>query len=422
MNGPEFLKLPEEEWPVQTTTPYREKDMERRQVNSVSSVPYADVGKVIDVKNFSSWRRLIRVTAWIKRLAEKIRLRRNALTGRQGPLMPEELKNAEMSWIRSAQEDLKSRMKNGEFKTLSPFVDDKGIIRVGGRIDKAIMSYEEKHPVLLPSEHRISLLITSHMHNQGHPGIATTTAKTRRKYWILKASKLSKAVKFKCVTCREMAHKAETQLMADLPVLRLAPQTPPFHYTACDYFGPFSVKVGRNKRAQHYGVIFTCLNTRAVHLEMAVDLTTMEFIQVLRRFFSIRGYPAVLLSDNGLQMVGAARELREMVQGLDSDQLREYCAERRIHWIFTTPAAPNQNGCAEALVKSCKRALKKAIGEQVLAPFELYTCLLEVGNLVNQRPIGRVPNDPDDGKYLCPNDMLLGRATSEVPQGPFNDT
>ena len=189
-------------------------------------------------------------------------------------------------------------MKNGEFKTLSPFVDDKGIIRVGGRIDKAIMSYEEKHPVLLPSKYRISLLITNHMHNQGHPGIATTTAKTRRKYWILKASKLSKAVKFTCVTCREMAHKAETQLMADLPVLRLAPQTPPFHYTACDYFGPFSVKVGRNKRAQHYGAILPCLNTRAVHLEMAVDLTTMEFIQVLRRFFSIRGYLAVLLRDN----------------------------------------------------------------------------------------------------------------------------
>ena len=418
----EFLKLPEEQWPVQTARLHREEDMERRQVNAVSSVLYADVGKVIDVKKFSSWRRLIRVTAWLKRLAEKIRLRRNTLSGREGPLMPEELKKAEMSWIRSAQRDLKSRMKNGEFKTLSPFVDDKGIIRVGGRIDKAILSYEEKHPVLLPNEHRISLLITSHMHNHGHPGVATTTAKIRRKYWILKASKLSKAVKFKCVTCREMAHKAETQLMADLPVLRLAPQTPPFYYTACDYFGPFSVKIGRNKKAQHYGVIFTCLNTRAVHLEMAVDLTTMEFIQVLRRFFSIRGYPAVLLSDNGSQMVGAARELREMVQSLDSHQLCDYCAERGIRWIFTTPAAPHQNGCAEALVKSCKRALKKAIGEQVLTPFELYTCLLEVGNLVNQRPIGRVPNDPDDGKYLCPNDMLLGRATSEVPQGPFNDT
>lgn len=174
--------------------------------------------------------------------------------------------------------------------------------------------------------------------------------------------------------------------------------------------------------AKHYGVIFTCLNTRAVHLELAVDLTTMEFMQVLRRFFSIRGYPAVMLSDNGSRMVGAANELREVVEGLDANQLREFCGEKKIQWIFTTPAAPHQNGCAEALVKSCKKSLKIAIGEQLLTPFELYTCLLEVANLVNQRPIGRIPTDPDDGAYLCPNDMLLGRATPEVPQGPFKDT
>ena len=122
MNGPEFLKLPEEQWPVQTATLQQEGDMERRHVNAVTTVPPADV------KNFSIWRKLIRVTAWIRRLTEKIRLRRNTLSGREGPLMPEELKKAEMSWIKSAQKDLKSRMKNGDFKTLSPFIDDKGII------------------------------------------------------------------------------------------------------------------------------------------------------------------------------------------------------------------------------------------------------------------------------------------------------
>ena len=105
-------------------------------------------------------------------------------------------------------------------------------------------------------------------------------------YWILKASKLAKSVKFRCAFCREMARRVETQRMADLPSVRLAPLTPPFHYTACDYFGPFKVKVGRNKTAKHYGVIFTCLNTRAVHLEKPVDCSTMEFMQVLRRFFS----------------------------------------------------------------------------------------------------------------------------------------
>ena len=145
-------------------------------------------------------------------------------------------------------------------------------------------------------------------------------------------------------------------------------------------------------------------------------------MQVLRRFFSIRGYPAVILSDNGTQMVGAAKELREMVKDLDDNQLSEFCGEKGIKWIFTTPAAPRQNGCAEALVKSCKRPLKIAIGQQLLTPFELYTCLLEIANLLNQRPIGRIPNDPDDGAYLCPNDMLLVRATPEVQQGPFKDT
>ena len=170
---------------------------------------------------------------------------------------------------------------------------------------------------------------------------------------------------------------------------------------------------------KHYGVVFTCPNTRAVHLELAVDCSTMEFLQVLRKFFLIRGQPAVVMSDNGTQFVGAERELREMVTGLDKKQLQEFCAEKGMEWRFTTPKAPHHNGCAEAMVKTCKKALKKVVGDQTLTPFELYTYLLESANLVNQRPIGTAPNDPDDGSYLCPNDILLGRATSEVPQGPL---
>jgi len=90
-----------------------------------------------------------------------------------------------------------------------------------------------------------------------------------------------------------------------------------------------------------------------------------------------------------------------------------------MEWRLTTPAAPYQNGCAEALVKSCKIGLKMAMGNHILTPFELYTCMLEVAILVNQRPVGQVPNDLDEGAYLCPNDMLLGRASPQVPQGPF---
>ena len=126
--------------------------------------------------------------------------------GKTGSLTPEELLQAELYWIKDAQKRLHDRMAKGEFKTLSPFSDDRGIIRVGERLDKAIVSYETKHPALLPSTHWISLLITRHVHQFGHPGVVTTTAKTRQQYWILKANKLSKLVKSRCVFCREMAH------------------------------------------------------------------------------------------------------------------------------------------------------------------------------------------------------------------------
>ena len=425
--GPSFLRLPESEWP-QDATAADQREVEREQ-RAVHLVFEGNKGQLpLDCKKFSSWKRLVRVTAYTSRFVWNLRAHwRNRLANqacklKDGPLSNEELQSAEKMWVKDLQTGLKNRLSKGEFKNLSPYTDQEGIVRVGGRVEKALVSYDNKHPVLLPGDHWISRLIIQHVHQCGHAGVAATVAKSRKKYWIIRAHDLAKTIKFRCVVCREVAAKVETQVMADLPPNRLAPFTPPFHFTSCDYFGPYHVKIGRNKTTKHYGVLFTCLNTRAVHLELATDCSTMELMQVLRRFFAVRGLPALMISDNGSQMVGAERELQAMVEGLDTDRLKEFCADKGMKWQFVTPAAPHQNGCAEALVKSCKLTLKKAIGDQVLTPFELHTCLLEVANLVNQRPIGRIPNDPDDGSYLCPNDILLGRASSQVPQGPFRQT
>ena len=126
MNGPRFLTLPEEQWPVQTVMPSpAEHNMERRHVNAVSAASQVDIGNVFDPKVFTSWRKTDTRNG-MGRLAEKIHSRRNHLGG---PLMPEELAKAEILWIRSAQRSLQKRLENGEFKTLSPFVDGKGINR-----------------------------------------------------------------------------------------------------------------------------------------------------------------------------------------------------------------------------------------------------------------------------------------------------
>ena len=111
-----------------------------------------------------------------------------------------------------------------------------------------------------------------------------------------------------------------------------------------------------------------------------------------------------------------------MIKGWSIKELREFGVKRQMEWKFTTPASLHQNGAAESLVKSTKRAIKIAIGEQRLSPFEFFTCLMEIANLINQRPIGRLPNDPNDGSYHCPNDLLLGPTSTTTAQGPFRQT
>ena len=104
------------------------------------------------------------MTARIRRLAEKIRLRKYNQHGKEGPLTPEELQQPEIYWTNQAQATLHSRLDRGEFKSLSPFRDQNRIIRVGGRVDEAVVSYETRHPALLPSDPWISLLVTRHAH------------------------------------------------------------------------------------------------------------------------------------------------------------------------------------------------------------------------------------------------------------------
>lgn len=99
----------------------------------------------------------------------------------------------------------------------------------------------------------------------------------------------------------------EEARVESLPSCPLQPHTPPFQYTSCYYVGPMKVKIGQNKIMKHYGVIFTFLNSRAVHCELATDVSTMEFLQVLSTFFSYRGYLKMVMSDNGTQSNGWCR-------------------------------------------------------------------------------------------------------------------
>jgi hypothetical protein len=203
--------------------------------------------------------------------------------------------------------------------------------------------------------------------------------------------------------------QTENQQMANLPSNRLKAQSPPFYATSVDLFGPITVKFGKYKTCKTWGVLYTCMNVRAVYIDVASDYSAEGFLMTFRRFLSIHGQPAVMYSDRGSNLVAAGKEIKE------------FCNNKGMKWEYLTPTAAHQNGCAEALIKTTKRCIKLAIGKKVLWPLELQTVLFEVANLINERPIGKLPTDPDDGKYLSPNDLLLGRASTEITQGPFED-
>lgn len=165
--------------------------------------------------------------------------------------------------------------------------------------------------------------------------------------------------------------------MADLPVERVTPDEPPFTNVGVDFFGPFEVKRGRSL-IKRYAVIFTCLNIRAVHLEMAHTLNTDSCINAIRRFIARRGDVKVIRSDNGTNFVRAERELQEAVLSLNNRQIQTAALSKGITWLFNPPAGSHHGGVWERQIRTVRRILNALLHQQTLDDEGLSTLLCEV--------------------------------------------
>ena len=167
----------------------------------------------------------------------------------------------------------------------------------------------------------------------------------------------------------------------------------PFTSTGVDYFGPIVVKRGRSL-VKRYGVLFTCLASRAVHLEMAASLDTDAFINALRRFVARRGQVRVMRSDNGTNLVGGERELREAIQDWNTYRIETFLQQKNITWLFNAPGASHHGGSWERLIRSSRRIMVGLLKEQTLSDDGLATLLAEVEAILNGRPLTRCSSDP----------------------------
>lgn len=186
-----------------------------------------------------------------------------------------------------------------------------------------------------------------------------------------------------------------------------------------DYFGPIEVKKGRTT-VKRYGVLFTCLTTRALHIEVAHTLDTDSCISAIRRFMCRRGQVALIRSDNGTNLVGAERELRAALQELNQIKVQNTLTQRGIRWIFNPPAGPHFGGIWERQVRLVKKILRSVLHEQTMDDECLQTVLCEVEAIINDRPITASSDDPNNVEALTPNHLLLLKKMSLLPPGVFS--
>jgi hypothetical protein len=314
--------------------------------------------------------------------------------------------------------------KSSKLWKLSPTLDSDGVIALRGRLDHlpatATVPLQRK-PVILDGHHPFTKLLVMDTHvRAGHGSREYVANKLRQKFWIIGVRGLVKKTWMQCQFCRNRRAKAAAPEMGQIPLEGLQQCSRPFIHTGMDYYGPIEVTVGRS-RQKRYGALFTCMATRAVHIEIAHSLDTDSAIMAIRRFVSRRGAPEKLFSDNGTNFHGAERELREALEHIDQEKMLTELTQKKIDWKFIPPNSTHMGGVWERLVQSVKRALYSTLKETAPRDEVPLTLMCEAEHIVNSRPLTFVSTDPEDPEALTPNHFLIGRTSANQSPGEFDD-
>ncbi|UYV63170.1 hypothetical protein LAZ67_2003340, partial [Cordylochernes scorpioides] len=347
-----------------------------------------------------------------------------------GTLTTKEIRSSELKITKVVQEcyfsaeinallSSKALPKTNKLLCLNPFIDQNGILRVGGRLKLSSLSEFQKHPIILPPKSHVTELIIRQCHQEHfHSSFNLTCSILRRTYWIVNGRSFVKQILKNCVQCFKVNARPNTQLMGELPSSRTT-YIRSFARTGVDLAGPILTKprLPRSRvKLKSYIALFVCFATKAIHLELVSDLSTGSFIAALRRFTSRRGTPSDIYSDNGTNFKGAAKFLNEQYAFLHDSEIQDYITYSEINWHFMPPHAPHFGGIWESNIKSVKMILKKVIGSSLLTFEELTTFLTQIEATLNQRPLTPLSEDPNDLEALTPAHFLSGPSTSNLPE------
>ncbi|CAJ0607277.1 unnamed protein product [Cylicocyclus nassatus] len=324
----------------------------------------------------------------------------------------EEINAAEKCIIKMIQRQFK--ILNDKYKNLNLLPDPDGILRCFGRLQKSLLPENTRNPILLPPNDPITRLIVKEYHEKiGHQGVNGTIANIRTKFWIPTARQVVRKTLNSCMICKRW--HAKPYLYPNSPSLPLcrSSSSRPFEHVGIDFAGPFYVRAMENSTIKVWTCLFTCMVTRAVHLEMVESLSAEAFVNSLRRFVARRGVPTSIISDNatnfqlGQEIINDQTAQNEIA---DVSTFNTFLSKNQIKWKFITPLSPWKGGFYERLVGIMKLCLRKIIGRRQLAAPSFQTFLSEAEAMINTRPLAYAGSDVDDSLIIRPIDFLIPHA------------
>ena len=374
----------------------------------------------IEVENFSSYNKLLRVTACVIKFVWKLRghefdqvfLREKAkfflIKLEQEKFFDEE--------IRFLKTEKKCDKIPNLVNNLNLFIDEQNILRSKGRIDKCTAIDKNLiNPILLPKSSNLTKLMIFDFHERcKHLGINTTLTLLRNSgFWVVKGRAVIKSVLDHCYLCKKLnsfsfKYPRNTGYVAD----RVNFVTP-FKHVGVDYTSHFFLKHG-DSVSKFYVLVFTCLNIRAVYLDVVPSMSTSDFLLALIKFISYYNVPTSIYSDNGSSFCQAAKILKDA--HLD-ENLNEFLVRNSIRFVKIPVYSAWVGTYWERLIRCIKSCIFKVMGRRTFELYQFSSLLAEVQNVVNERPLTYRDSDANNLDVITPNSFLKLRVSQTLNFG-----
>uniref|UniRef100_A0A7I4Y3E6 Integrase catalytic domain-containing protein n=1 Tax=Haemonchus contortus TaxID=6289 RepID=A0A7I4Y3E6_HAECO len=383
--------------------------------------------KLIDTTRYSRYTRLLRTLAvvcktlsnWVHRCNQKrstsIATANLTNFSKEMEICSDDIMSAEKMLLASEHRSVSIEELQRRFPHINIVRDENEVIRYESRIRNANLPYDTRSPIYIPNDSDLARLIITKIHNENaHCGKDHVLSLARQNYWIPQPSRAIKKYLKGCVICKR-CHGLPfgAPEMPPLPKDRVV-ITKPFQNVGCDFMGPFDSK----EKTKMYVCLYTCLTTRAVHLEVVENMTAVAFLNSFVRFASRRGVPKLIRTDCGTNFKVGQVVINNLYQNNDIDgySVMSYSSSEGIKWIFNPPSAPWMGGVWERLVGTVKRCFSKAIGRKKLTFIEMTTAITRIEAIINTRPLTKVSLTDLNEIPLRPVDFLQGNLKFALPQ------